>query len=76
MLVTSLEEMEQIVASRSDLEWDGWDIVKYYNSSNAFYSKEGAFHNGEWLKKKVYPLTEEGWHLPNHIGRDHAQVEG
>jgi hypothetical protein len=31
MLVTSLEEMERIVAARPDLEWDGWNVVKYIN---------------------------------------------
>ena len=76
MLVTSLEEMERIVAARSDLEWDGWDVVKYITSDNAIYSKDGAFKNGQWLKKKVFPITEKGWHLPNHIGREDAQVEG
>lgn len=76
MLVTTLEEMEQIVASRNDLEWDGWDIVKYSKSANAMYSAEGCFHRGQWMIKKVFPLTTDGWHLPNSIGRVHAQVEG
>lgn len=76
MLVTSLEEMEQIVANRGDLEWDGWNIVKYSKSEKAIYSKDGVFHRGAWMKKKVFPLTEEGWFLPNTIGRVDAQVEG
>ena len=76
MLVTTLEEMEQIVASRGDLEWDGWNVVKYTKSSNAMYATDGVFHRGMWMKKKVYPLTEDGWYLPNSIGRVHAQVEG
>lgn len=76
MLITNLEDMEKIVASRGDLFWDGWDIVKYTNSSNALYTKDAEFRDGKWLKKTVFPLTEEGWHLPNTIGRDYAQVEG
>lgn len=76
MLVTTLEEMEQIVASRQDLEWEGWDIVKYTKSKNAMYDVNGCFHKGQWMIKKVYPLTGEGWQLPNTIGRVHAQVEG
>lgn len=75
MLVTSLEEMEQIVASRDDLVWDGWSVVKYTNSSNAMYSSNGTFYRGKWMKKEVFPLTENGWNLPNSIGRAHAQVE-
>ena len=75
MLVTSLEEMESIVRSRGDLEWNGYDVVKYTNSSNAMYSVDGVFKNGKWMKKKVLPLTEQGWNLPNIIGREDAQVE-
>lgn len=76
MLVTSLEEMESIIRSRGDLEWDGYDVIKYTNSSNAMYGADGVFKNGKWMKKKVFPLTEKGWNLPNTIGRDYAQVEG
>lgn len=76
MLVTTLDEMEQIVASRDDLEWDGWNVVKYTKSNNAIYAADGCFHRGQWMKKKVFPLTEDGWYLPNSIGRVHAQVEG
>jgi hypothetical protein len=75
MLVTSLEEMEHIVSSRGDLSWDGWDIVKYINNSNALYAKDSEFRDGKWMKKKVFPLTEDGWYLPNSIGREHVQVE-
>ena len=76
MLVTGLDEMEQIIASRGDLVWDGWDVVKYTNSNNAMYSNDGAFRNGKWMKKKVFPITHDGWYLPNTIGRVDAQVEG
>lgn len=76
MLVTSLEYMEKIIRSRDDLEWDGYDVVKYTNSNNAMHSIDGAFYKGKWMKKKVFPLTEDGWYLPNTIGRADAQVEG
>jgi hypothetical protein len=76
MLVTSLEEMELIVRSRDDLSWDGWNVVKHTSSSNAMYAKDGQFKDSKWMKKKVFPLTESGWELPNTIGRDYAQVEG
>jgi len=76
MLVTKLEDMEQIIRSRDDLEWDGYNVVKYTNSNNAMHSVDGAFRRGQWMKKKVFPLTEDGWYLPNTIGRADAQVEG
>lgn len=75
MLVTDLQQMEQIVLSQSDLEWEGWDVVKYVANPNALFTKDGAFRQGKWMKKKVFPLTEKGWHLPNIIGREYAQVE-
>ncbi len=76
MLVVSLEEMEAIVLSRDDLAWEGWNVVKYTKASNAMYSSDGCLRNGVWMKKKVFPLTEDGWYLPNTIGRVHAAVEG
>jgi hypothetical protein len=68
--------MEAIVLSRGDLQWDGFNVVKYTNSDNAMYGVDGVFRDGKWMKKKVFPLTEEGWNLPNYFGRAHAQVEG
>lgn len=76
MLVTTEQEMQQIIDSRADLEWDGWSVVKYTRSNNAVYSPDGCYKNGVWMIKKVFPLTEDGWYLPNTIGRVHAQVEG
>jgi hypothetical protein len=75
MLITNESEMQYIINSRDDLEWDGWDVVKYTKSSNAMYASDGCVRNGEWMKKKVFPITQDGWYLPNTIGRDYAQVE-
>lgn len=76
MLVNNLDEMEAIISRRNDLEWDGWSVIKYTRSNTAIYSTEGCLKNGLWMKKNVFPLTEDGWYLPNTIGRVHAQVEG
>jgi hypothetical protein len=75
MLVTDLELMEKIVASRKDLEWDGWDVVRYSNHSNAIFHKNGAYRNGKWVKKNIFPLTEDGWHITNTIGKINEQLE-
>ena len=75
MIVTSLEQMEDIVSSRKDLCWNGWDVVKYTESSNALYSIDSEFRNGKWMKKKVFPITESGWNIPNITGTRHAQLE-
>lgn len=75
MLVTDLTVMEDIVSSRKDLDWDGWNVIKYSNHSNAMFHKNGAFKNGRWVKKTTFPLTETGWHIPNTIGKTNEQVE-
>lgn len=75
MIVTSLEQMEDIVSSRKDLSWDGWDIIKYTENKNALYAVDGEFHNGKWMKKKKFPLTENGWDLPTTIGTSNAKLE-
>ena len=68
MFITSLSEMEQIVASRSDLDWEGWDVVRYKKADNAQFDPAGVFRNGQWYKRYTFPITEGGWSLPNSIG--------
>ena len=68
MFITSLSEMEQIVSSRSDLVWDGWNVVRYKKNPNAQFDSTGAFYKGAWHKKYVFPITEHGWSIPNSIG--------
>lgn len=68
MIVTSLNEMEQIVSYRPDLEWDGWDVVHYKKNDAAQFTTSGAFKNGQWYKKNVFHVTENGWSIPNYMG--------
>lgn len=75
MVITSLDQMEKIVSSRSDLSWDGWDVVRHTENSNGMHSVDGEFKNNKWTKKKVFPITENGWNVPNVIGMNHAQLE-
>lgn len=75
MIVNNLEQMEDIVSSRKDLSWDGWNVVKYSVSNNAMYSVDGEFKNGKWMKKKVFPLTETGWNILIVAGKNDAQLE-
>jgi hypothetical protein len=76
MLVTSLEYMSKIVSNRQDLEWNGWDVIKYTKSPNGMFSNDGVFRNGVWCKQKIFPITEEGWQIPNSIGRLDYDLEG
>lgn len=72
MLINNLEHMEKIVDQRNDLCWDGWDVVKYTKSESAIFNPDGAFRNGQWYKKRVFPLTEFGWKVPNSIGESNV----
>lgn len=74
MLISNLDQMEKIVESREDLEWIGWDIIRYFGQSS-FLSKDAVFKNGKWVKTKVYPITEQGWDVPDNIGGSFAQLE-
>jgi hypothetical protein len=60
--------MEIIVDSRSDLEWDGWDVVRYKKNDNAQFDSNGVFKNGSWYNKIVFPLKDNGWSIPNKLG--------
>ena len=68
MFITSLSEMEIIVDSRSDLQWEGWDVVRYKKNNDAQFSRNGVFRNGQWYNKIIFPITEHGWSIPDRIG--------
>ena len=68
MLVTNLEDMEKIVDSQKDLSWDGWSVIKYKTNPAAQFNKSGAFRDGKWYSKSIFPLTEKGWSVPNSLG--------
>jgi len=74
MLVVSLDQMEKIVDSNSQLSWEGWDVVRHFGNSS-FTDKSACFKNGKWTKRTVYPLTEKGWDIPNSIGEKNAGLE-
>ncbi len=76
MYITDLEQMEEIVESRDDLIWDGWNVVKLSKKPSAIYSKSGLFRNGEWFEGKVFTPTEKGYDIPAYLGRLNAQVAG
>lgn len=67
MLVTSLEQMEDLVRKNRSLRWDGWDVVHFYRSDTAWMSKRGSFHKGSWYINKRIPVTSEGWNIPEKV---------
>jgi hypothetical protein len=61
--------MEEIVAGHPDLSWNGWDVVRRKQNSNAQFDPKGICVNGVWYKQYVYPITESGWSLPESLVR-------
>ena len=62
--IRDLEVMEDIVAARNDLEWDGWDVIHYNPKRVSFMNAKAVFHNGEWHTATRYPVNEDGWTVP------------
>lgn len=69
MLISSLENMEQIVKKNKELKWDGWNVIHFYASEKARTSRFGARINGKWCMVRRFPITEKGWEIPNKLVR-------
>lgn len=69
MKITSLDTMESIVKSNNSLSWDGWDVVELKKSPTAWMKANGAFVNNSWHIKNVFPVTQDGWSIPNKYTR-------
>lgn len=73
MLITSLDQMEQIVNDNHSLRWDGWTVVNYTKSPTAWTKSNGAFLNGKWYTTNRYEPNQAGWELPNRFVSKNAQ---
>lgn len=69
MLVSSLNKMERIVGSHPELSWEGWDVVRHKKNPSSQFESSGEFYKGAWHKKIIFPLTKDGWSVPDSIGR-------
>lgn len=69
MLITSLSKMEEIVSGHPDLDWDGWNVIRYKKNDAAEFSVNGSCRNGNWYNKYIYPITEDGWSIPEKFAR-------
>lgn len=65
MLIKTLEEAENLVSQNNDLRWNGWDIIAHKKTDAGYTSKNGVFYNNSWGIDKSYPITTNGWHIPN-----------
>lgn len=69
MNVTSLEEMEQIVAKNQTLSWDGWTVVQSKADPAGWTKPNGAIINNVWHTQKRFVPNENGWTIPSSFVR-------
>lgn len=67
MLVKSLETMEAVVASNKRLSWDGWDVLLRLPDYSGWKKRDGVFIKGKWYVQKRFPITENGWSVPDGL---------
>lgn len=66
MMITDLNHMESIVGSNPNLFWEGWSVCTYIKE-DGFYSNNGVYKDGEWLKKRVFEYSKDGWNIPDRF---------
>jgi len=64
MIINTIEDMDNIIASNPSLSWSGWDVVYKKQDDYATYLYTGVFENGQWHNRVVFPLTSTGWDIP------------
>lgn len=69
MEITSLDQMETIVANNKSLSWDGWTVVDSIKNQSGWTKPNGAFINGQWYVQNRYAATESGWKIPGKFVR-------
>lgn len=67
MFIKSLERMEEIVASRKYLHWDGWTVIQTFPTDKGRTSKYGLYRNGRWYIQKRFVPGAKGWNIPSKI---------
>lgn len=64
MLITNLEDAEQIVKRNPMLEWDGWTIVHMRRNNAAWMQRNGVIRNGLWYQRTRIVPDRKGWNVP------------
>lgn len=67
MYVTSLEQMEKIVAEDKSLYWDGWTVVSTRFNPVGWRKPNGVLIKGKWYTATRYEPTERGWEVPKKM---------
>lgn len=65
MIINNLERMEKIVARNNNLSWVSWDVADRKRSESGRTAVNGVRVNGVWYLQRIYPVTRNGWDIPN-----------
>lgn len=65
MIIKNLETMEKIVTKNKNLSWIGWDVVDRKRTEAGRTSVDGVRVNNQWYLQRTYPITTNGWNIPN-----------
>ena len=73
MKITNIEEMDRIVKSNPDMEWDNWTVI-VYTDDDGYFTKNGVFKDGRWRTKYKFNMIDYGvWIIPDRL-IPHVQV--
>lgn len=73
MKITNIEEMDRIVKSSPDMEWDNWTVI-VYTDDDGYFTKNGVFRDGRWRTKYSFNMVDYGvWIIPDRL-IPHVQV--
>lgn len=69
MKISDMDQMEEIISSRKNLSWDGWDVVYLAQDDYGEYLPDGFFdrETKKWYRKSVYKYEADGWNIPDSV---------
>jgi len=71
MIINNYDVMDNIVSKNNKMSWIGWDVAIDTKTDNGYSNVNGVFKNGSWYIRKVFPIKENGWNIPNNlVGKD------
>lgn len=70
MITLDYDEAHDFVDREKNFYWDGWDIMYWKPSRNAYSSPEGLFRKGSWGFSKRFTANSDGvWGVSDRFTR-------
>lgn len=64
MLTLGIKKVEKFVRQQqelgNDVRWDGYDMVFFRKAPHGYFSKDGAFRDGEWGFENRVRVSDAG----------------